>query len=159
MERTIMSEPATSAAGGIAAWKIGAGILGIGVVASALGFLVLLPKTPKEAAVRVVATMIGSALFGPLLVAATYHQWPGVFGSAASMATTLGMEPWLGLFMAAAPLLAMAGLPFWWVCGALVLWLDRRKGKDIGELAADAGADVRRAVTGTGASRGAGVQP
>jgi hypothetical protein len=138
----IMSEPASSAAGGIALWKVAGSILGIGVVASALGFLVLLPKTPKEAAFRALATMAGSALLGPLVVAAAYSRYPEVFSAGATIAQSIGMEPWLGMFMVAAPLLAMAGLPFWWVLGAGVLWFERRKGKDLGELAADVKAIV-----------------
>lgn len=133
-----MSEPASAAAGGIAFWKIAGGVLGVGVVASALGFLVLLPKTPREAAVRAVATMAGSALLGPLVVAAAYSRYPEVFTAGAVMAGNMGMEAWLGMFMVAAPLLAMAGLPFWWLLGAIVRWFDRRKDKDAGELIEDA---------------------
>lgn len=138
-----MSEPASSAAGGLAAWKIGAGILGIGVVASGLGFMVLLPRTPREAAMRALATMIGSALFGPFLVFAVYSQWPSLFAAGVTFAERAGLEPWFGLFVAGAPLLALAGLPFWWVLGAAVLWFDKRKGKDLGELVVDARAVVK----------------
>lgn len=142
-----MPEPtSSSAAGGIAAWKLAGGILGIGVVASAMGFLVLLPKTAKEAAVRVVATMIGSAMFGPFLVAALYSHWPEVFASGTRLAVGMGLEPWLGLFIIGAPLIAMGGLPFWWLLGAAVLWLEKRRGKDLGELAADARADVGKVL-------------
>jgi hypothetical protein len=142
-----MPEPtSSSAAGGIAAWKLAGGILGIGVVASALGFLVLLPKSPKEAAVRAVATMTGSALLGPFLVAALYSRWPEVFASGAQLAATMGLEPWFGLFMIGAPVIAMAGLPAWWILGAAVLWLEKRRGKDLGELAADARADVGKVL-------------
>jgi hypothetical protein len=90
--------------------------------------------------------MAGSALLGPLFVAAAYSRWPEVFAAGATLAQGMGMEGWLGMFMVAAPLLAMAGLPFWWLLGAAVLWLERRKGKDLGELAADARADVGKAV-------------
>ncbi len=139
-------EPASSAAGGVAAWKLGVAFLGIGFVTSSLGFLVLFPKTAKEAAVRVLATMFGSALLGPFFVAAAYNQWPGTFGAGVKLATQVGLEPWIGLFVMAAPLLAMGGLPFWWLLGAVVIWLERRKGKDIGELAADVRNDVKAAL-------------
>jgi hypothetical protein len=142
----IVAEPTSSAAGGWAIGKAIGGLLAIGVVASALGFLVLLPKTPKEAAVRVLATMIGSALLGPLFVAAAYSRYPEVFSAGATIAQTMGLESWLGMFMVAAPLLAMAGLPAWWVLGAVVLWFDNRKAKDIGQMIADARADVAKAV-------------
>lgn len=141
-----MSEPASSAAGGFAIAKAVGGLLAVGVVASALGFLVMLPKTPREAAARVVATMAGSALVGPLIVAAAYSRYPEVFAAGGTLAVSLGMESWMGTFMVAAPLLAMAGLPFWWLLGAVVLWFERRKGLDVGQLAADARADVGKAV-------------
>lgn len=138
-----MAAESASAAGGVALWKVAGGILGIGVVASALGFLVLLPKTPREAAARALATMVGSALLGPALVAGAYSKWPEIFGAGVQLAEKVGLEPWLGLFMVAAPLLAMGGLPFWWLLGALVLWFERRRGKDLGELAEDAQAVIR----------------
>lgn len=141
-----MTEPTTSAAGGVAAWKLAGGILGIGIVASALGFLVLLPRTAKEAALRAGATMAGSALIGPFLVAAAYSRWPELFGSGVKLASVMGLEPWFGLFMVGAPLLALGGLPCWWILGAAVLWLERRRGKDLGELARDARADAASVV-------------
>lgn len=142
-----MSEPASSAAGGVILGKAIGGLLAIGIVASALGFLVMLPKTPKEAITRILATMAGSALGGPVLCVALYSKWPELFTAATKLAGDIGIEPWAGIFMVAAPVCAMAGLPAWWILGAAVLWLDRRKGKDLGELAADARADVGRAVS------------
>lgn len=139
----VMAEPSSSAAGGLMIWKAFGGLLAVGVIASGLGFLVLLPKTPREAAVRIIATMAGSALLGPLFVAAAYSKWPEVFAAGASMAQAMGMDNWMGMFMVAAPLLAMAGLPFWWLLGAAVLWFESRKGKDLGQLAAEAKQDVR----------------
>lgn len=141
-----MTEPASSTAGGVALWKIVISVFGIGVIAAGLGFIVLPPKTTREFAARAIATMMGSALAGPFLVAAAYHQWPGVFAAGVQLAERGGLESWLGLFVVAAPLLALAGLPFWWILGALVLWFDRRKGKDVGQLAADARADVKAAL-------------
>jgi hypothetical protein len=142
-----MSEPASSAAGGFAVAKAIGGILAIGVVASALGFLVLLPKTAKEAMARILATMAGSALLGPLLVVIAYFKWPAVFAAGTQLALQMGVSPdvasLVGLLMVSAPLLAMAGLPFWWILGAGVLWLEKRRGKDLGELLKDAANDGR----------------
>lgn len=141
-----MSEPASSTAGGVALWKIVTSMFGVGIVAAAMGFLVMWPRTMKEAAIRVFFTLTGSAFLGPALVAAAYHQWPGIFGAGVQLAEKVGLEPWFGLFMVAAPLLAMAGLPFWWIVGAVVLWFDKRKGRDLGELAKDAVADAKAAM-------------
>jgi len=141
-----LAEPTSTGAVGFVLWKALGGLLGVGIIASGLGFLVLLPKTPREAAVRAIATMAGSALLGPLFVAGAYSRYPEVFSAGATIAQTLGMESWLGMFMVAAPLLAMAGLPFWWILGAVVLWFDRRRGMDAGQMVADARADVAKAV-------------
>jgi hypothetical protein len=143
MKGTIVTEPVTSGAAGIAAWKVGGAILGIGVVASGLGFLVLWPRTAREALVRVMATMAGSALLGPLVVIAFYLKWPELFAAAARLAGSWGLDPVAGQLAISAPLIALGGLPFWWILGALLLWFDKRRGKDLGELAADARADVR----------------
>jgi hypothetical protein len=141
-----VAEPTSSAAGGVVLWKAVVGLLGIGVVATGLGFLVLWPKTAREGFVRLVATLAGSAILGPLLVAAVYGKFPWLFAAGVSVAASIGMEPWLGVFMVSAPVLAMAGLPFWWLLGALVLWLEKRRGQDLGQIVADARADVARVV-------------
>lgn len=133
-----MTEPASSTAGGVALWKVASGLLGVGVLAAVLGFLVMWPRTMREAAVRAFFTLTGSAFLGPAFVAAAYHQWPGIFGAGVQLAERMGLEPWFGLFMVGAPLLALAGLPFWWIVGAVVLWFEKRKGKDAGELIDDA---------------------
>lgn len=141
-----MSEPASSAAGGIALWKVLTSLFGLAVVASILGFLVAWPKTVKEAAVRAAATVLGSVLFGPFAAVAAYLKWPGLFGAGIEIAQRFGAGEWslfIGALMVATPFICMAGLPFWWILGGVVLWLDKRRGKDIGEMAADARADVR----------------
>lgn len=145
-EAFIMSEPAATA-GGFVLWKIGGLLLGVGVISSALGFLVLWPKTAREAFARALATMIGSALFGPFVVAAAYAKWPTLFAAGGHLALQFGQPEWVGLFMAGAPLIAMAGLPLWWIVGAVVLYFEKRRGKDIGELAADVRNDIKGAVS------------
>lgn len=141
-----MAEPASSTAGGVALWKIITSLFGVGFVVTVMGFLVMWPKTMREAAVRAFFTLAGSAFVGPAVVAGAYHQWPGIFGAGVQLAEKIGLEPWFGLFMVGAPLLAMAGLPFWWIVGAIVLWFDKRKGKDAGELVREAAADVKAAM-------------
>ena len=72
------------------------------------------------------------------------HSWmPGLFDSARAVAVLYGSDPALGFLFIAAPLMVAAGLPAWWVLGATVRWLDKRKDKDIGELARDAAAIVK----------------
>jgi len=43
----------------------------------------------------------------------------------------------------AAPFLVFAALPAWWILGGLFLWLQRRQGKDIGEMAMDAAQSIK----------------
>jgi len=72
------------------------------------------------------------------------RNWlPGMFDSARHVAVLYGSDPALGFLFIAAPLMVAAGLPAWWLLGACVRWLDKRRDKDIGELARDAAAIVR----------------
>jgi hypothetical protein len=142
-----MAEPTTSAAGGIAVVKYLGAPLMAGLAASTLGFLVLMPKTFHEAVVRVAITMICSAVFGPILLFVCWQQYPGIFTAAGAAAAAFGAPAWMGLIATAVPILAIAGLPGWWVIGAIVLWLEKRKDKDIGELAHDAAAVVKDVVS------------
>jgi hypothetical protein len=120
-----------------------------GAAATGLAFLFMWPKTLKEAAVRFVCTLIASALAGPFLVIAVHSWWPSVFASAGQVAGVYGLPAELGALFVAAPFLVIAGLPAWWILGGLVLWLERRRGKDLGEIVHDAAAvvkDVREAI-------------
>ena len=75
--------------------------------------------------------------------AAVLSWWPSLFDSAKTVAGLYGGDPATGFLFIAAPLMVAAGLPAWWVLGACVRWFDKRRGKDIGELAADAAAVVK----------------
>jgi hypothetical protein len=135
----ILSET-SSAVGVVAAWKIVAGLFGLGIVATILGFLVAWPKTATEALVRVAATMLGSVFLGPLAAIGAYHQWPLLYSAGIEFAELLGagdLSQLVGIGMVATPFICMAGLPFWWILGAVVLWFKKREGKDAGELIKD----------------------
>lgn len=140
-------EPASSAAGGIAAWKLGAALLGVGVVASAIGFFVLWPKTVREGVSRIAATILGSAVFGPAAAIAAFHRFPEMFNAAVKLATQVGLDPLAGWMAACAPWMVLSGLPVWWVGGAIARWFEKRKGKDIEELASDAKRAMKGAVS------------
>lgn len=109
-----------------------------GAAATALTFMFMWPRTRREAFIRLTCTIFTSGLLGPLLVVAVHSWWPTLFDSAATVATMNGADPTLGMLAVAGPMMVIAGLPAWWVLGALVLWLERRRGKDIGELVHDA---------------------
>ncbi len=137
-----MSEPisgtvATGAAVSATAKLFGLQI-GAGAVAAALGFMVLWPKTKREGFARLVSSVLASIVFGPALVAYVNAKAPDLFTSARAMGVTFGVPPEFGVLYAGAPFLVIAGLPAWWVIGAVVRWFEKRRGKDIAELVADA---------------------
>jgi hypothetical protein len=141
MKHYIVPESATSAAGGIAAWKIITGLFGLSVVITIMGFLVAWPQTAREAAARVAATMLGSVFLGPFFAIWAYQRWPELYAAGIEFAERLGAGDWsmlVGMGMVATPFICMAGLPFWWILGAVVLWFKKRDGKDVGELINDA---------------------
>jgi hypothetical protein len=116
-----------------------------GMAATALTFLFMWPRTRREALVRFTCSVCTAALLGPLLLAALHSWWPTLFESARVVAVLYGAPAALGVMAVACPVLVLAGLPAWWVIGAIVLWLEHRRGKDIGELVHDAAQVVREA--------------
>jgi len=132
----------TTAAGGALIKIFGFPVLA-GAAATSLGFMFMWPKTKKEAFARFFVTIVFSILVGPALVVAARNWLPGMFDSARHVAVLYGSDPALGFLFIAAPLMVAAGLPAWWLLGACVRWLDKRRDKDIGELARDAAAIVK----------------
>ena len=133
----------TTAAAGTALLKIFGLPVAAGALAAALGFVFMWPKTRKEAFIRFFVTIITSVVLGPVLVIVMRSWWPTLFESAKDISSMYGAEPAMGFLFIAAPLMVMAGLPAWWVMGACVRWLDRRRDKDIAELATDAAGIVK----------------
>lgn len=124
--------------------KLAAVPFAAGLAATGLGFLFLWPKSGREAAARFVCTLLACAVAGPFLAIAAYCWWPALFASAGQAAALAGGPAALGVLLVAAPFLVLAGLPAWWILGALVLWFDRRRSKDIAEIAHDAAEAVRQ---------------
>jgi hypothetical protein len=115
-----------------------------GLAATGLGFLFLWPKSGREAIVRFACSLTASAVAGPCLAVAAYCWWPALFSSSGQLATMAGGPAELGVLLVAAPFLVLAGLPAWWLLGALLLWFERRRSKDIAEIAHDAAEAVRQ---------------
>lgn len=121
-----MTEPTTTGAAGVYLLKVYGLKLMAGTLAAALMFAVLWPRTAREGVSRIACTLAGSMLGGePLLaiVRTSLAWWPE--GQEAAMLVYVG-----------------AGLPAWWVLGAIARWLDKRRDRDIAELAADARRDI-----------------
>lgn len=121
-----MTEPTSSGAG--VAWIIklyGLKVIA-GVIAVALSFAFLWPKSPREGVIRIACTIGGSVMFGEAALAfvTTYLTW------------------WPRTHESSMIVFAAAGLPMWWFFGAVFLWLDKRKNKDIGEIYQDAKKDA-----------------
>jgi hypothetical protein len=124
--------------------KLAAIPLAAGIAATVLGFLFLSPKSAREAAARFACTLLACAVAGPCLAIAAFCWWPALFASAGQAAALAGGPAELGVLLAAAPFLVLAGLPAWWLLGALLLWFERRRSKDIAEIAHDAAEAVRQ---------------
>lgn len=134
-----MAEPISSTtAAGVALLKIFGIPVVAGSVAASLGFLYLWPITKKEAFARFASSIISSAVVGPLLVVWVSSYMPTMFDGAKSVAVLCGVDATAGLLFIASPLMVAAGLPAWWILGAIMRWLDRHKDQDIGEMAGDA---------------------
>ncbi len=136
-------EAATAGAAGGALLKFfGAPLIG-SMGAIALGFILLWPRTVKEALSRFVCTLMFSMFFGPLLVIVIRANFPQWFEVAKDIAVMYGVEPAFGFLFVAAPIMAAAGLPVWWVMGAFMRWFDNRRDKDIAEIVTDAAGVVK----------------
>jgi hypothetical protein len=128
-------EAAGAAAGlaGVASFKMIGWLAGMGAIGAGLASLVVMctmtPRSPKEWAVGLVSTVVGSMCGGSWLV-----KYFGIGGWAVSAA---GELDYFGL-MAIVAIAFAAGLPAW----ALVRWtfnyINKRADADITEVAADA---------------------
>lgn len=142
MKETMPAIETTSAGAGALIKIFGVPVLA-GAAASALLFLFMWPKTLREAFVRFACAIVSSFTAGPLLALAAWLKWPEMFREAMVAANAVGADPLIGVFVVAAPFLLLAALPAWWIMGAAVLWFERRRGKDIGELVQDAGGLIK----------------
>jgi len=119
-----MAEPASSSAAGVAGWKLFGALGG----ASALAWIVVVsmrrPCSDAEWRVSLISTLVASIAGGAWLL----HTL-GLHDLAAK--GPVGMAVLIGLAF-------VSGLPAWALVRAFFLWLARRDGKDLGELAADA---------------------
>lgn len=118
-----MAEPTTSSVASYAAYKL---FLAYGLPACLASIIVMLltqPRSPREWALSLLCT-VASSIYG------------GAFA-----ARYFGLHTWAteenGLLMLGG-LYLVSGLPAWVVIRAGFAWVERRKSKDIAELALDA---------------------
>jgi hypothetical protein len=119
-----MPEPTTSsAAGGFAAYKLA---VALGLPAGLAAIVVMLwiqPKSPREWAMALICTFVSSVCGGAAVV---QHY---------------SLQAWADSYnglMALGGVVFACGLPGWVLVRAGFAWLEKRKGKDLGELVRDA---------------------
>lgn len=122
-----MSDPASSAAGGFAAWKLAGGAAGVAAGGAGLAAIVVMlmtpPRSKSEWTVGLISTVVGSIAGG----AAAVQHWQ--------------LQSWMDGYVGLVALLGLCfacGLPAWAVVRWTFTWMIRREGKDIGEVVEDA---------------------
>jgi hypothetical protein len=158
-----MSDPASSAAGAVAGAAAGhkAFLLGLPIAISILAFALGMRIVPlrkgremRDMMDRLLACGVSTFVVGlPVLVAILNH-FPWMFSGATELASRAGTEPVVGFFAIVGCVMLVCSLPGPWLLVAYLRWFERRRGKDLGELAGDAGRDIRRAIDGEDSSRG-----
>lgn len=118
-----MAEPSSSGAAGFAAYKLA---VALGLPAGIAAIVVMLwvqPKSAREWSLALICTVAGSLYGGAFAV------------------RHFGLQDWGATFdgeLALGGLRLLCGLPAWVIVRAAFLWTEKRKGKDIAELLADA---------------------
>jgi hypothetical protein len=129
--RLNMSEPASSTAAGIAAWKAVGGLATVGAIGAGLAAIVVMCMTPprekREWAVGIISTVIGSIGGGAGAI-----QY---FNLQAWLHSTVGLVAVLGLVFA-------CGLPAWAIVRWTFNWMATRHHKDLGQVLNDARNDI-----------------
>lgn len=132
-----MAEPTSTAAGGIAAWKLAGGLAlfaGLGAfLASVVTMCMMTPRSPREWAVGLISTVVSSLAGGAYAILKL------------GLHTNLPADP-VSLYLT-----IVAGLGVVFVCGlpgwALVRWtfsaIEKRRDKDLLEVVAEAKGVVR----------------
>lgn len=105
-------------------------------ISVALGFLIIKPRTGREAMVRIFVTLLCSFMFGPLLVTIVHANFPSIFDAARQQALSDGFMGMADLYVSI-PLIVLAGLPAWWILGWVMHFLDNRKAEDLGNVVND----------------------
>lgn len=139
----MQTESASGVVAGVAAWKTGvltgAVVAAVSIFAVLLGFKVV-PLTPgretEDATRRLAAGLLSSFTFGPLVAFFAVGRFPWVM---APWEAILKGQDILWVYLAsAAPFIGLTGVLGFWVVAAIMLWFERRRGKDAAELIGEA---------------------
>lgn len=119
-------EPTSTSAGGIFALKAAFIQALIASLAGVLGFILIRPRTVREAVWRFLGAAISSVIFGPLVVAAIHSFWPSLLASAHTLAQ--GDSIGFTALYFTAPIQIASGLPIWWLLGLGARWMESNQG-------------------------------
>lgn len=121
-----MSEPISGGAAGVAGWKLIGGLAGAGAIGAGLAAIVVMcittPRSPREWAVGLISTVMGSIGGGAAVI---QH-----FELQAWAQTPIGLVAMLGLVFS-------CGLPGWAIVRWLFNYIVERQGAGIDDIAAD----------------------
>src|SRR5690606_18304682 len=104
----------------------------IASLASVLGFILIRPRTIREAVWRFLGAAISSVIFGPLVVAAIHSFWPSLLAFAHTLAQGDGIG-FTALYFTA-PIQIASGLPIWWLLGLGARWMESNQGLTLADL-------------------------
>lgn len=142
-------DPTSTGAGGLVALKTVFAQTIIASIAGLLGFILIRPRTVREAVWRFFGAAISSVIFGPFVVAAVHSVWPDLLASANTLAAGDGVG-FASLYFTA-PIQIASGLPIWWLLGLGARWIESNRSLTLGALFNDllsAIARSRNAVKG-----------
>ncbi|WP_455275141.1 hypothetical protein [Ralstonia thomasii] len=121
-----MSEPISGSAASVAGWKLLGGLAGIGAIGAALASIVVMcittPRSPREWAVGLISTVVGSIGGGSVVIQR--------FGLQSWAHEPTGLVAMLGLVFA-------CGLPAWAIVRWLFNYIVKRQGAGLDDVVAD----------------------
>lgn len=123
-----MTEPASTAAGGLALYKLGIAFGFFAVIAAVVVMAMTLPRSVREFVVAITSTLVGSLAGGSFVI-----RW-------------LDLAHWAGDdvgVIALGGVIFVCGLPAWVLVRALYAWSESKKDRQIIEIV-DAVLDAKR---------------
>ena len=118
-----MAEPTSTGAGSYAVYKLAIAYGLPPMIISIVVMLMTQPRSAREWIVGLTTTVVGSICGGAFLI--EYYEWQSLVNSTNGLIAMFGM-------------VFGCGLPWWVLVRSFFSWTEKRKNKDIKELAVDA---------------------